>query len=68
MDAPQDTGGGVVVNCRFGAGTLETYFIKEEDRDGVYSIVSAENTQSCTFTFKLRLGMEGSSNTFIALP
>ena len=58
MDAPQGSGGGVV-NCQFGAGSLETYFIKEEDAGGVYSIVSAANTH-----LRIRVngtGMGGSS-------
>ena len=32
MDAPSNNGGGVV-NCQFGAGPWENYFIKEEDSD-----------------------------------
>ena len=44
MTGPSNSSGGVV-NCQFSAFSLETYFIKEEDGDRVYSIVSAVKSQ-----------------------
>ena len=33
--------GGGTVNCQYGANIYETFYLKEEDKPGVYSIVSA---------------------------